>query len=307
MFTPDGGPALVLARGFAVAFLLSTSGALTFMTLVVPRVFGPVAPEDGVVVMRALRRWTWLSLVLGIAGLAVWLLAITANLAEPRTIDDWVEGSAAVLTATAFGRVVVAQTLLLAVAGVLLGRNPGPRRWRLGLLPGTAATVIQVGHGHAYAMAHGVSVLELSEALHLWAAGAWLGGIPPLLIVTWLAPPAVAAAAARWFSPLGKVCVVVAAVSAAVQGWVLVGSTNALLRTGYGWTALMKLGLFIVLLGFALLNRYRLAPDLRGLQPALARRRLIVSLAVQTGFGVLIVFVAALLGQLQPGMSMPGG
>jgi putative copper export protein len=63
-----------------------------------------------------------------------------------------------------------------------------------------------------------------------------------------------------------------------------------------------------VLFGFALLNRYWLAPDLRGRNPRLARRRLIHSLCWQTAFGLLIVLAAALLGQLRPGMdmSMPG-
>ena len=39
-----------------------------------------------------------------------------------------------------------------------------------------------------------------------------------------VAPPRGGAMAARWFTPLGKLCVVAVAASAAVQGWVLVGS-----------------------------------------------------------------------------------
>jgi putative copper export protein len=59
-----------------------------------------------------------------------------------------------------------------------------------------------------------------------------------------------------------------------------------------------------VLFGFAVVNRYWLAPDLRGCNPAVARRRLIRSISLQTGFGLLIVLAAALLGQLRPGMDM---
>ena len=83
-----------------------------------------------------------------------------------------------------------------------------------------------------------------------------------------------------------------------------VGSLPALRHTAYDRTALLKLGLFKRLLGFAILNRYWFAPELRKPHPALARRRLIGSLATQTGFGVLVVLAAALLGQLRPGMSM---
>jgi putative copper resistance protein D len=157
-------------------------------------------------------------------------------------------------------------------------------------------------------MAHGLSLLEVSQTLHLWAAGAWLGSLLPLLLVVRLAPPPAAAMAARWFSPLGKLCVVLLTASAFVQGWVLIGSTKALFHTAYGWTALLKAGLFGGLFGFAVLNRYWLAPDLRGRNPDLARRQLLRSLSLQTGFGLLIVLAATLLSQLRPGMdmSMPG-
>jgi putative copper export protein len=37
---------------------------------------------------------------------------------------------------------------------------------------------------------------------------------------------------------------------------------KALLHTAYGWTAFLKFGLFGVLFGFAVLNRYWLAPEL---------------------------------------------
>jgi putative copper export protein len=67
---------------------------------------------------------------------------------------------------------------------------------------------------------------------------------------------------------------------------------------------MLKFSLYGVLFGFAVLNRYRLFPALRGTRTPAARRTLIVSLVVQTGFGLLVVLAAALLGQLQPGMDM---
>lgn len=304
VFAPDGGPALVLARGFAVAFLLSVSGTLVFRTMIAPRSFARMTPDLIGAVDRKLVFWIRLSLIFSAVGFLAWLAAITADLASPETLGDWPNGLAAVLTDTSFGHIILLQALLLFAIGVLLGRSPGRMRWRIGLILGIVATIAQVGHGHAYAMAHGLSFLEVSEVLHLWAAGAWLGGLVPLLIVVQLAPPASAAVTARWFSPIGKLCVILLAGSALVQGWVLIASLSALFHTAYGWTAFLKLGLFGVLFGFAVLNRYRLAPALRGRNPASARRALIGSLILQTGFGLLIVLVAALLAQLRPGMSM---
>jgi putative copper export protein len=59
------------------------------------------------------------------------------------------------------------------------------------------------------------------------------------------------------------------------------------------------------LFGFAMLNRYQLAPALLGTEAARARRVLLRSLAWQTGCGGAILMAAALLSQLQPGMKMP--
>jgi copper resistance protein D len=307
-FAPDGGAALVLARGFAVAFLLSVSGTLTFRTVVMPRTYPRMSPDIVGPIERGLVWCTRLSLIFAGLALIAWLAILTRYLAGPETIDDWMDDLWTVLIATGFGHVLLLQILLLVATGVVLGARPSFARWRVGLVPGTAAAIVEVGHSHAYAMAAGLSFLEVSQTLHLWAAGAWLGGLLPLLLVVRLAPSSAAATAARWFSPLGKVCVVLLAASAPLQGWVLIGSPKALFHTAYGWTALLKAGLFGVLFVFALLNRYWLAPELRGRSPDLARHRLIRSVFLQTGFGLLIVLAAALLSQLRPGMdmSMPG-
>jgi copper resistance protein D len=301
-FAPDGGAALVLARGFAVAFLLSVSGTLAFRTIVMPRTYARMTPDIIGLIERSQVRWSRFGLIFAGLALCTWLAVLTSYLASPETISDWPGDLWTVLTGTSFGYILLLQLLLLIAAGAVLGYSPSTARWRIGLVFGTAATILQVGHGHAYAMASGV--LEICEALHLWAAGAWLGGLLPLLMVVRMAPPPSAAIAARWFSPLGKLCVVLLTVSAPVQGWILIGSTKALLQTAYGWTALLKACLFGVLFGFALLNRYWLAPDLRGRNPDLARQRLIRSISLQTCFGLLIVLAATLLGQLRPGMDM---
>jgi putative copper export protein len=305
VFAPDGGPALVLARGFAVAFLLSVSGTLAFRAIVMPRALERMAADIVAAIEGGLRRWIRVSAAGAVLGLLAWLITVTGGMAAPQTLKEWPGDIWAVLSVTSFGHVLLVQLALLAMAVLVLGRHPDTGRWRIALVPGSMAAMAEVGHGHAYAMAS--SVLEISELLHLWAAGAWLGGLLPLLLVVLVAPPASAALAARYFTPLGKLCVALLAGTAVAQGVVLVGSVDALLHTAYGWVALLKLCLFGVLVGFALANRYRLAPDLRGPDAWGARRRLLLSLGLQTGFGVTIVFAASLLGQLRPGMDMGMG
>jgi copper resistance protein D len=239
VFAPDGGATLVLARGFAVAFLLSVAGTLTFRTVVMPRTYPRMAPEFIGPIERGLVQWIRFNVIFAGFTLCAWLAAVTSYLASPETVGDWMDDLWTVLIGTGFGHVLLLQFLLLAATGAVLGRSPDALRWRIGLIPGTAAAIIEVGHDHAYAMANGLSFLEFSQALHLWAAGAWLGSLLPLLLVVVLAAPPAAAMAARWFTPLGKLCVVLLAASAFVQGWVLIGSTKALLHSAYGWTALL--------------------------------------------------------------------
>ena len=124
----------------------------------------------------------------------------------------------------------------------------------------------------------------------------------PLLLIVRRMPPRVGDAAARWFSPLGKWCVAGVVASAAVQFWQLIGGLPGLVGTAYGWIATLKLVLLGVLFGFAVLNRYRLAPALLRAAPGQARRRLVLSVAAQSGFGLLTVLAAGLLSSLPPAM-----
>ena len=93
---------------------------------------------------------------------------------------------------------------------------------------------------------------------------------------------------------------VVMAGTAAVQSWELVGSLPGVVGTSYGVTVMVKLVLFLVLLGFAWVNRYRLAPRLLGPAGEASRPALLRSIAVQTGFGLLVLAAAAVLSSLPP-------
>ena len=302
ILTPDGGPALALMRGLTVAFLLSISGTLAFRVIVLPPAQKQMTPEIIASIDNLLLRWLRLNLSLAALAAIAWFASITSDLAAPRTVLGWAVDAWSVITGTDFGRVLSLQLLAVVAACMVLGRASGSARWRFSFILGTAAVLLEVGHSHASAMARGVTYLEISEVLHLWAAAAWLGGLVPLLLVVTSTPRTVAATMARWFSPMGKLCVILLAVTASLQGWGLIGTLKALLHTSYGGVALLKLALFAVLLGYAILNRYWLAPALMGSNPTRARRWLIGSLALQTGFGLFVVLAAATLGELRPGI-----
>jgi putative copper export protein/mono/diheme cytochrome c family protein len=200
---------------------------------------------------------------------------------------------------TQFGHLAWLRLLLLLVAFPLLGG----RRWRLvaALVLAGAALAMQGGMGHAGATGGSVgAVLLVSEGLHLLAAGAWLGGLLPLFLLVGALPPRAAATTCHSFTPVGLCAVLLIACTAVVQAWQLIGDIGALFGTAYGRTALLKLGLFLLLLVLAVINRFVLTERLHGDAQPVTLRPLRASLAVETVLGILVILVAALLASGTP-------
>jgi putative copper export protein/mono/diheme cytochrome c family protein len=279
-----GGLLLDAVRAVAVAGLLSAFGSLVFLL-----------GQGRSSVERAIRRLGWASLAVAAAGLIVWVVL------ESATLAGWDRAFVAlpeVLWSTEFGHLAGWQGLALAVAAVTLA-------CRLNWLAATAAgiaVVLEAGRLHAWAMQPSITPLLVSEALHLLAAGAWLGGLLPLRIVVRGSPLDEAIAASRRFSRMATVAVLALAGTAFWQGWVLSGGWPGLAGTAFGWMELVKLVLFLALLACAGFNRFRFTPALAGAESARGRRALGRSIAVETAFGVLVVCAAAVLTSLPPGM-----
>ncbi len=295
-FEPAGGIALAVAHGLFALALLSVFGTLVFQNLVAPRSFrgAPAA-----LVERFNGRLVAMNLVGSLVcfvALLAWLLLQAADMADATTVGDAVAAVPTVITNTSFGCLAVVQLALAVALSVVAGRP----RIALGL--STVSVAVQAGHSHAASMYGGPSFLLASDIVHLLAAGAWLGGLVPLLLAVREMPARAGASAARWFSPLGQVCIVALVLSALFQGWVMIGSLPGLVGTSYGWMAIAKLSLFGVLFAFAVVNRYVLAPALLIGEAGVAKRRLVRSIAVQSGLGLAVVAAAVVLSSLEPAM-----
>jgi len=282
---------LTLTRWVFVASLLSSFGAALFLR-VVPT---SVAPS----IERRCRRVAGLSVAVALISGLAWLLVEAAAMAETATLAETLAALPAVLLGTWFGTVLLAQGIALVGAGTALALFP--RRSALPAGLAAAATLLEAGHSHAFAMSDAPSLL-LSQALHLLAAGAWLGGLVPLLIVVRQAPLDAAQHAARSFSTVGAACVAVLIVTALYQGTVLSGGLAGLTGTGYGAMLLIKATLFALLIALAAINRLGLAPALTGPAAERSRRALSLSIAVETAIGLAVVFAASVLASLEPGM-----
>ena len=301
-FDLQGGLPLCAARAVAVGALLSSFGTLTFRNLVAPKAFACMEPHAAAAGKRRMVVLCQMSTIMAMLSLAAWLVLQAGNMADARGLIGSVKALPAVLGRTAFGHVITAQLAVLATLLAITGWHDRTWRQRAALGAATAALALQAGHSHAYSMYDGPSLLLGCDVLHLLGAGAWLGGLVPLLLLIRHAPPRAGAMAARWFSPLGKWCIAALVVSAGFQSWVLIATIPGLVGTAYGWMALVKLALFASLLGFAAANRYRFAPALLHDQPGAAKRVIVRSILLQTGFAIAIAAAAVVLSDLPPAM-----
>jgi putative copper export protein/mono/diheme cytochrome c family protein len=155
-----------------------------------------------------------------------------------------------------------------------------------------------IGHSGAAAGAIGDG-LVLSEFLHLVAASLWLGALLPLWLSLRALPPAVAKSVCERFSPIALGCTVVLAGTGFAQALQLIGSLPALLGTPYGHIAHLKIGLFVLALVLAAINRLWLTDRLTAVTTA--RRLLLVSVFIETVIGLAAITAAGFLASTVPG------
>jgi putative copper resistance protein D len=266
-----------------------------------------VARPAGASRETALRVAAWcLALVLasGFLWLAVEAVRMS-GLAPARALNG--ETLSTVLTQTLFGRVWVVRAALAAALGATLFLS----RRRAAL--DTASALLAAGllaslawSGHAAAERGADRLVHLSaDAIHLLAAGAWLGALLPLARALSRAPaPELAERATRRFSMMGIACVSALILTGTASAWYTVGSVPALFGTDYGRLLLAKLALFTAMIALATANRLRWTPRLRAAaaDAGLALRRLRRNAIAETSLGVAVLGIVGALGVTVPAL-----
>lgn len=267
----------------------------------------------------------WESWVLGIARALV-LLALLGGLAAIVHQTVVLEGSlGAALRPEALGRMLL-QTrggnvwlvrggLLVLLATFLMVRAEIRDRadWRAlrgqVLLLGVLALALVAAAGHAAAVEPGGAAALAADVVHLVAAGLWVGGLPALALLLWLAgrragadarPYAVVAA--RRFSRLALALIGALLLSGLWSAWVQVASVAGLLGTLHGRLLLVKLVAFAAMLVLAWLNR-RVIPALGGEAASVGRpamRRLSRFVAAESALAVLVLAAVAAMTATPP-------
>jgi copper resistance protein D len=264
------------------------------------------------------RRWGVLfSAVVGalLSGL-LWFVFSVANMSGSLADVTDQEVLWTVLNETTFGSVWMARMLL---AVVILGVTAVPLFWAAiagrDLITAFLAAMLLAslaGTGHSQIDEGWMNVVHVaSDAAHLLAAGAWLGGLVPLGFILFdysmrgSQPIVEVERILLRFSSVGYVAVATLFVSGLVNSWFLVGSVSSLLTTLYGQILLGKLALFAAMLVLAAANRFWLVPrmietraDAGELAVWLGRLRYHV-LGEQI-LGVMVLLAVSILGAMRP-------
>ena len=270
------------------------------------------------------RRWE--SRVLALSR-AVAVLTFAAGLAGLAAQTATLEGrAAAALEPAALARVLgetqsghvwlVRQSLLLLLAAFLAVRWDVERGidWRAArgeaALLGATALVLVGASGHAAAVEPGTARALGVDGVHLLAAGVWVGGLPPLLLLLRAAgreagadarPHAVVAA--RRFSRGALVCVLALLLTGTLNAATQVATVAGLVGTTYGRLLLVKLALLLPILALAAVNRRRHLPRLGGDGATVGRPamlRLARFVGWEAALALLLLVVVAVMSATPP-------
>jgi copper resistance protein D len=199
---------------------------------------------------------------------------------------------------TGFGRALLTAAVLCLVLA-LSGLGGAQRRWLTFWFSAALLIVLSfVGHAAGVGLAGGARIGV--QAMHLLAAGAWLGGLPPLALALRRASPSTTILLRR-FGVLGGTAIALVLATGLVSIAFVVEIAGGRLGPLYTRVLIAKLALVSGLLAVAAVNRFRLTPMMVG-HPREALAVLRRTVLVEQVLGLAIVASVATLGQLDPAM-----
>ena len=244
MYSPSLLPTALL-RGLLISSLALVVGGLAFTPLVLM--------HSGLTEFRVVLRSRGRALLLS----AIVFAAITSLLeyvysssehTTPGTESLWV------------------RIILLLFVWILVYLKRDDTRWVL--IPAALLSLTRSLQSHAAGTTDWMAPV-LADWIHLTFASIWLGGVAMLALVV---VPLVMRPSQRYkelgivlarFSPLALFCVFGVALTGLAQSAAMVGSLQALTDTDYGQTVLVKIAIFIILIGFGAFHQQIISPHLQ--------------------------------------------
>jgi len=262
----------------------------------------------------------------GVAAIASGIMWFWFVLARMTGTSLWempgIDSIGVAITQTQFGRLWtwrLGLMLLFTIANLFARRKCrtflwSSRGWQYaGLIIATTLLASITWAGHAGATIGAERPIHLTvDSAHLIAAGLWPGCLLPLTLVLLQAcrssePSLLLAAGAitRRFSALSLLVVAALGATGLTNSYFLVGSLRALVTTGYGRLLMLKVLLFVIMIGFGACNLLRFKPQLalaneQNAKQRDALRKLTRNVIAELCIGTLIVLIVGALGATPP-------
>ena len=284
---------LAAARAIHLASLMSIFGASAYLVLLQCADL----PQPSI---RATRGLFVTAASLALPSSAIWFSLIAGQMSGSwaNSIDLTTLELAA--SSTRFGQIFLARFAGLAALWLLCA-FVRVNSWAVAILAGLLlASLGPVSHAAAI---NGDIALAgaTNDALHLLTAGFWLGGLMvlALLIPRHWGKPAELLGPLRIFSVWGTYAVALLVTTGLINAMSIVPMSAMSLHTSYFRLLSAKVGLALMMIALASLNRWRFAPHLRtGGEGSV--RSLTASVRAEIVLGVIVVAIAGYLGLTAP-------
>lgn len=240
---------------------------------------------------------TWCAIVAFLSAL-LWLALVAAQLSARNAVD--LDAIWRVAQSTLFGRVALAR---LAFLGALLAAMQlSPSAMLRSALSGAAlATIALTSHAAAAGDAHSIIARSCIDAVHLLAAGFWLGGLIRLVprIVRNRKHAQAILPALRAFSGAGMIAVSLLVIAGALNGYLILFSAHRMWSSTYVGLLSFKIVLASVMIAIAITNRVHAVPAIAR-NEADGPETVMIGAVAELVLGIAIVAIVALLGTLAP-------
>jgi putative copper export protein/methionine-rich copper-binding protein CopC len=314
--TPGAGfqadsPGYVLLRWATYLALLGVIGAVSFALLVLGYLQRRNRSDDTELIAASRRQ----AASVGLAFAALLALVTLARLyaqslamhGAEHVLDVERIGTLLRQTIWGWGWVIQAGATLLAALGFGLARGGWAAGWMVAALAAIALAITPALSGHAAAMTGTLGLLAIAaDALHVLAAGGWLGSLLVLLVAgipaaVRLGPARRGAAVAslvRAFSPTALLFAGLLVLTGLFATVIHSSSLDALISSRYGTLLFIKLAIFALVFGTGAYNFLRVQPAL-GDDTGTARLRRSAGFELTVGTVVLLV-TAVLVATARP-------
>lgn len=276
------------------------TGAVTAYWLILPRAF-PGADQSSGDGGRDAARIGLTGSMLTALGIAFYFVRQLHEFRDP--FVPWTEDAELLLTGTAWGTAWTRAAVASLVAVLALSVARSRRAWAwwivtpvvLGLCAFPAFT------GHAAGTEGLRTVALLSDTIHVWAAGAWMGGLATVLYLERRAlqtgKGSLLPALVPAFSPIALAGVAALGLTGIFATWAHLPGLGALVSSGYGRALAVKLVLVGFVLALGAKNFRVLTPQLGTSEGDETMRR---SATIELLIGQLVLIATAVLVRTSP-------